>query len=143
MPPFTRKDNNMSLIDSKLEFSSRQDVIGVDADGVYSDNIIDLGLEENHLSGNRHGAGYLNVNFVDEPVEPGAANIFVHLEHSVDGVSGWETISSFSILANTERCGTIKLPRALRRFLRLKYASDDEIQSGKVDAYIGAPIADH
>jgi hypothetical protein len=133
----------MSLIDSKLEFCSKQDVTGVDTNGVYSENIIDLGLEENHLSGNRHGAGYLNVNFVEEAVEPASANIFVHLEHSNDGATGWDVAASCSVLANTERCCTIKLPKALRRFIRLKYTSDDEIEAGKVDAYIGAPLANH
>lgn len=48
----------MSLIDDKLIFSEKQAVTGTSAN---STNVIDFGLEENHISGNVHGAGYLNV----------------------------------------------------------------------------------
>ena len=48
----------MSLIDDKLIFSEKQAVTGTSAN---STNVLDFGLEENHVSGNVHGAGYLNV----------------------------------------------------------------------------------
>ena len=48
----------MSLKDLKLEFSDKQAVTGTSAT---STNVLDLGLEENNLSGNVHGGGYLNV----------------------------------------------------------------------------------
>lgn len=48
----------MSLKDLKLEFSDKQAVTGTSAT---STNTLDLGLETNNLSGNVHGAGYLNV----------------------------------------------------------------------------------
>ena len=47
----------MSLKDLKLEFSDKQAVTGTSAT---STNVVDLGLAENNLSGNVHGAGYLN-----------------------------------------------------------------------------------
>lgn len=48
----------MSLIDDKLIFSEKQAVTGTSAT---STNTLDFGLEENNISGNVHGAGYLNV----------------------------------------------------------------------------------
>lgn len=48
----------MSLKDLKLELSEKQAVTGTTGT---STNVIDLGLETNNLSGNVHGAGYLNV----------------------------------------------------------------------------------
>ena len=48
----------MSLIDDKLIFSEKQAVTGTSAN---STNTLDFGLEENNISGNVHGAGYLNV----------------------------------------------------------------------------------
>lgn len=133
----------MSLIDSKLEFSSKQDVTGAASGSpVYSENIIDLGLEENHLTGNRYGAGYINIQFVGAPVEPASTNMVISLEHSDDGAD-FDNVASYSILANTERKCTQKLPKALKRYLRLKYSADAEIESGNVDAFIGVPLAEH
>ena len=48
----------MSLIDDKLIFSEKQAVTGTSAT---STNVLDFGLETNKVSGNVHGAGYLNV----------------------------------------------------------------------------------
>lgn len=48
----------MSLIDDKLIFSEKQAVTGTSAT---STNVLDFGLEINRVSGNVHGAGYLNV----------------------------------------------------------------------------------
>ena len=48
----------MSLIDDKLIFSEKQAVTGTSAT---STNVLDFGLEKNNISGNVHGAGYLNV----------------------------------------------------------------------------------
>ena len=59
----------MSLKDLKLEFSDKQAVTGTSAT---STNSLDLGLDENNLSGNVHGAGYFNVQCC-KAVEPAAA----------------------------------------------------------------------
>lgn len=132
----------MSLIDSKLEFSANQDLAGVGTGGAFSENILDLGLEENHLSGNIHGAGYFNVAFVGDDFAPSSASVVVLLQHSDDGKS-FSDVISYSVDPSTEHKMVAKLPNSLKRYLRLKYTPSASVTTGKVEAFIGAPLADH
>ena len=121
----------MSLIDSKLEFSDKQDLTGASASkAIVSTNVLDLGLEENHLSGNIHGAGYLNVQFVGEPVEPASAGFTITLKHSDTEAGNFEKVASYEISsANTEHKLVALLPRELKRFVCIEYTPDTKIDT--------------
>ncbi len=59
----------MSLEDLKLELSAKQAVTGTSAD---STNVIDFGKDDNKISGNVHGAGYLNIQCCADITPAGA-----------------------------------------------------------------------
>lgn len=130
----------MSLIDDKLIFSEKQAVTGTSAN---STNTLDFGLEENKVSGNVHGAGYLNVQCC-ENIAPGSNTVTIKLQDSANGSSFSDVAGGSVTLANpvkgTQAC--LRLP-TLKRYVRLVYGAASSLTAGKWDAYIGQPISKH
>lgn len=124
----------MSLLDSVLIFG--KDAVASNATAF---DIIDLGLGGRNLSANRHGAGYLNVH-VNTVMDSTATTIQLYHGDSAAAVNTaiGEAITLTSVPAGTQF--TIKLPAGLKRFVTVKCSAAN---TGKIDAFIGAPLADH
>lgn len=124
----------MSLLDSVLIFG--KDVVASNATQF---NVLDLGHADRDLSGNRHGAGYLNVH-VNSNMSDTATTISLY---EGDTAAAVNTAAGTAITLTNKKAGeqfTVKLPRKLKRFVTVKCSAAN---TGKIDAFIGAPLADH
>ena len=124
----------MSLLDKVTVFG--KDVVASSATNF---DVIDLGLAGRNMSANRHGAGYLNVH-VNTTMSDTATNIQLFHGDSAEAV---KTAFGEAIVLTSAPAGkqfTIKLPAGLKRFVTVKCSAAN---TGKVDAFIGAPLADH
>lgn len=124
----------MSLLDKVTVFG--KDVV---ASSATQFDIVDLGLGGRNMSANRHGAGYLNVH-VNTTMSGTATNIQLFHGDSAEAV---DTAIGEAIVLTSAPAGTqftIKLPAGLKRFVTVKCSAAN---TGKVDAFIGAPLADH
>jgi hypothetical protein len=124
----------MSLLDSVLIFG--KDVVASNATQF---NVFDLGHDGRDLSGNRHGAGYLNVH-VNSNMSDTATTISLY---EGDTAAAVNTATGTAITLTNKKAGeqfTVKLPRKLKRFVTVKCSAAN---TGKIDAFIGAPLADH
>lgn len=125
----------MSLLDNVTIFG--KDAV---ASSATSFNIIDLGSASNDLSVNRHGAGYLNVH-VNTDMSGTATKLALYhgdAEASVNTAVAGTEITLTSIKAGAQY--SIKLPAGLKRFVTVKC---DATNTGKLDAFIGVPLAQH
>lgn len=124
----------MSLLDKVTIFG--KDAVASNATAF---DIVDLGLGGRNMSANRHGAGYLNVH-VNTTMSSTATTIQLYHGDSAAAVNTaiGEAITLTSATAGTQF--TIKLPAGLKRFVTVKCSAAN---TGKVDAFIGAPLADH
>ena len=124
----------MSLLDKVTVFG--KDVVASSATNF---DVIDLGLAGRNMSANRHGAGYLNVH-VNTTMSDTATNIQLFHGDSAEAVKTaiGEAITLTSAPAGSQF--TIKLPKGLKRFVTVKCSAAN---TGKVDAFIGAPLAEH
>lgn len=122
----------MSLLDNVLVLGEN-----VAASSETTFNVLDLGLEGRSLSGNRHGAGYLNV-FVLSDVK--TASIALNEGDTNEPAT---LVDTTSIKLDGAKAGdyfTVKLPKKLKRYVTVKVEGTDE---GKITAYIGVPVAEH
>lgn len=103
----------MSLKDLKLEFSDKQAVTGTSAT---STNTLDLGLDENNLSGNVHGGGYFNVQCCKD-AEP----------------YGTKAKGTLTFTANATADGTIQIDTDIAKFVSGS-PGDGEIKIGSTIA---------
>lgn len=124
----------MSLLDAVTIFG--KDAVASSATAF---DIVDLGLGGRNMSANRHGAGYLNVH-VNTTMSSTATTIQLYHGDSAAAVNTaiGEAITLTSVPAGAQF--TIKLPAGLKRFVTVKCSAAN---TGKVDAFIGAPLADH
>lgn len=124
----------MSLLDAVTIFG--KDAVASNATAF---DIVDLGLGGRNMSANRHGAGYLNIH-VNTTMSSTATTIQLYHGDSAAAVNTaiGEAITLTSVPAGTQF--TIKLPAGLKRFVTVKCSAAN---TGKVDAFIGAPLADH
>lgn len=124
----------MSLLDKVTIFG--KDAVASNATAF---DIVDLGVGGRNMSANRHGAGYLNVH-VNTTMSSTATTIQLYHGDSAAAVNTaiGEAITLTSVPAGTQF--TIKLPAGLKRFVTVKCSAAN---TGKVDAFIGAPLADH
>lgn len=102
-------------------------------------DIIDLGATDVNLSANRHGAGFLNIH-VNTNMDTTATTIQLYHGDTAAAVS---TAIGGAITLTSATAGTqisTKLPAGLKRFVTVKC---DAVNTGKIDAFIGAPLADH
>lgn len=125
----------MSLLDNVTIFG--KDVV---ASSATSFNTIDLGSASNDLSVNRHGAGYLNVHVNTDMDEIATILSLYHgdAEASVDTAVAGTEITLTHIKAGAQY--SIKLPAGLKRFVTVKC---NAVNTGKLDAFIGVPLAQH
>lgn len=124
----------MSLLDNVLIFG--KDVVASSATNF---NVFDLGHAGRDLASNRHGAGYLNVH-VNTDMSGTATTIQLYDGDSAEAVN---TAIGEAITLTSKKAGeqfTVKLPRSLKRFVTVKCSAAN---TGKIDAFIGAPLADH
>lgn len=101
--------------------------------------VIDLGLTGRNLSGNRHGAGYLNVHV---NTDMSATATTVQLYHG-DTSSAVSTAVGEAITLTSAKAGdqfSVRLPKSLKQFITAKFSA---VNTGKVDVFIGVPLADH
>lgn len=125
----------MSLLDNVTIFG--KDAV---ASSATSFNTIDLGSASNDLSVNRHGAGYLNVH-VNTNMDAIATKLALYhgdAEASVNTAVAGTEITLTSVEAGAQY--SIKLPAGLKRFVTVKC---DAVNTGKLDAFIGVPLAQH
>lgn len=124
----------MSLLDNAIIFG--KDVVASNATNF---NVFDLGHAGRDLAGNRHGAGYLNVH-VNTTMSGTATTIQLYDGDSAEAVN---TAVGEAITLTSKKAGeqfTVKLPRSLKRFVTVKCSAAN---TGKIDAFIGAPLTDH
>lgn len=124
----------MSLLDKVLVFG--KDVVASNATNF---DVIDLGAAGRDLSANRHGAGFLNVH-VNTAMSGTETTIQLYEGDEAGAVNApaGEAITLTSVAAGKQF--SVKLPRELKRFVTVKCSAAN---TGKVDAFIGAPLADH
>lgn len=124
----------MSLLDAVTVFG--KDVVASSATAF---DIVDLGLGGRNMSANRHGAGFLNVH-VNTAMSGTATTIQLYHGDTSDAVNTavGEAITLTSAPAGKQF--SVKLPRELKRFVTVKCSAAN---TGKVDAFIGVPLADH
>lgn len=122
----------MSLIDIVTEFGAN-----VAANGSFE--VIDLGLDGRNLSANRHGAGYLNVHLNGDATTESV----ITLKHG-DTAAAVNTSTGVTItIPSTAKAGaqfSVRLPKSLKRFITISGSAN---AGATVDAFIGAPLADH
>lgn len=122
----------MSILDNVLVLG--KDVVASSAT-VF--NVIDTGFDGRNLSGNRHGAGYLNVH-----VNSDVNSTTVQLYEGDTNVPA-TAVAGTSIVLTEAKAGdqfSVKLPKKLKRYITVKCSIVD---TGKIDVFIGAPLADH
>lgn len=125
----------MSILDNVLIFG--KDAV---ASNATTFDVIDLGFANRNIAGNRHGAGYLNVH-VNTAMSSTATTFQLYEGTSADAVN--TAVAGTQITLTSVAAGTqfsIKLPKSLKRFITVKASAAN---TGKVDAFIGAPLADH
>lgn len=125
----------MSLLDNVTIFG--KDAV---ASSATSFNTVDLGSASNDLSVNRHGAGYLNVH-VNTNMSETATVLSLYHGDTEDAVS--TKVDGTDITLTNIKAGaqySIKLPAGLKRFVTVKC---DTVNTGKLDAFIGVPLAQH
>lgn len=122
----------MSLIDIVTEFGA-----GVAANSTFA--VIDLGLNGRNLSGNRHGAGYLNVHLNGDATTESVITLKDgDAAGSVTGSTGVSVTIPASAKAGAQF--SVRLPKSLKRFVTIAGSAD---AGATIDAFIGAPLADH
>ena len=124
----------MSLLDNVLVFG--KDVL---ASNETQFNVLDLGKDGRDLAGNRHGAGYLNVHVNSNIVED-AITLVMYDGDTAENVNNVIGVDVFLSYKNAGEQFSIRLPRTLKRFVTVRV---DNRSAGKIDAFIGAPLADH
>lgn len=125
----------MSLLDEVTLFG--KDVV---ASSATEFDVVDLGISGRNLAGNRHGAGFLNVH-VNSDMSGTATTVDLYEGDSADAVN--TKVAGTAITVTSAKAGaqfSVKLPKSLKRFITVK-ASAANI--GKIDAFIGVPLADH
>lgn len=128
------KEERMSILDNVTLFG--KDVV---ASSATTFDIIDLGLARN-IAGNRHGAGYLNVH-VNTDMSSTATTIQLYHGDTAAAVS--TAVDGTAITLTSAKAGdqfSVKLPKSLKRFITVKASAAN---TGKIDAFIGVPLADH
>ena len=122
----------MSLIDAITEFGA-----AVAANSTFA--VIDLGLDGRDLSANRHGAGYLNVHLNGDA----SAESVITLKQGDSASSVSESTGVTITIPSSAKAGaqfSVRLPRSLKRFVTITGSAD---AGATIDAFIGAPLADH
>lgn len=124
----------MSLLDKVLVFG--EDVVASNATQF---DVLDLGANANRLTGNRHGAGFLNVHVNTDMNDTGTT---IQL-YEGDAAGAVNTAVGQAITLTSKKAGeyfTVKLPKELKRFITVKCSAANK---GKIDAFIGIPLAEH
>lgn len=124
----------MSLLDNVLVFG--KDVL---ASNETQFNVLDLGKDGRDLAGNRHGAGYLNVHVNSNIVED-AITLVMYDGDTAEDVNNVIGVDVFLSYKNAGEQFSVRLPRTLKRFVTVRVGNPS---AGRIDAFIGAPLADH
>lgn len=125
----------MSLLDNVTIFG--KDAV---ASSATSFNVIDLGSGDNNLSANRHGAGFLNVHV---NTDMGSTATVLSLYHGDSAAAVTTKVDGTDITLTSAKAGaqySIKLPAGLKQFVTVKCSAAN---TGKIDAFIGVPLAQH
>ena len=129
------KEERMSILDNVTIFG--KDVL---ASNATTFDVIDLGLTTRNIAGNRHGAGYLNVH-VNTNMNSAATTIQLYEGNAANAVNS--AVAGTAITLTNAVAGdqfTVKLPKTLKRYVSVQVSA---VNTGKIDAFIGAPLADH
>ena len=124
----------MSILDNVTIFG--KDVVASNASTF---DVIDLGAARN-IAGNRHGAGYLNVH-VNTNMNSASSTIQLYEGNAANAVNS--AVAGTAITLTNAVAGdqfTVKLPKTLKRYVSVQVTN---VNIGKIDAFIGAPLADH
>lgn len=124
----------MSLLDNVLVFGKN-----VLASNETQFNVLDLGKGGRDLAGNRHGAGYLNVHVNSNIVEE-AITLTMYDGDTAEDVNNVMGVDVFLSHKNAGDQISVRLPRTLKRFVTVRVGNPS---AGRIDAFIGAPLADH
>ena len=126
----------MSLLDQVTIFG--KDVV---ASSATSFDVIDLGFGSRNIAGNRHGAGFLNVHV--NTAQGATSNTIQLYGGSTATVGDMSAVADTIITLTNAAAGaqfSVKLPKSLPRFITVKCSA---VGTGKIDAFIGVPLADH
>lgn len=132
----------MSLIDKVTIFTETAgDTLLPASSGTASTNAIDTGDTLADLSGNYHGAGYVNV--IIKTALTGACSVVV--QDSADN-STFTTVTGCEVALSGNAAGsrfTVKLPKTTRRYIRTAVTYSTKPTAGSYIAYLGNPETDH
>lgn len=127
----------MSMIDAKLVFGEGLALASATA----GDNIIDTGVANAKLSGNRHGAGYLNIHI---STAVAGTSCSVKLQDCATETGTYADLPGTSVALTGAAKGaqfSVKIP-ASKQFLKLVITSSS-ITAGKADVFVGPALAEH
>ena len=129
----------MSLIDLVTLFTEKNGDSLVVATGTSSANTIDTGTPLADLSGNYRGAGYVNI-IVKEASDKDCEIV---LQDSDDNAIFADVVGA-TIKANAVAgtTFTVKIPKNVRRYLKMVVKHASQPTSGSYVAYIGNPETD-
>ena len=126
----------MSLLDEVTIFGKN-----VAASSATEFNVIDLGFGSRNIAGNRHGAGFLNVHV--NTAQGATSNTLQLYGGSTATVADMSAIADVVVTLTNAAAGaqfSVKLPKSLPQFITVKCSAAG---TGKIDAFIGVPLADH
>jgi hypothetical protein len=127
----------MSMIDAKLVFGEGLAL----ASAAAGENIIDTGVVNAKLSGNRHGAGYLNIHI---STAVAGTSCSVKLQDCATAAGSYTDLPGTSVVLTSAAKGaqfSVKIPKS-KRFLKLVITSSS-ITAGKADVFVGPALAEH
>lgn len=132
----------MSLIDKATRFTEiTGDTLLPASSGTASTNVVDTGTTLADLSGNYHGAGYVNV--IIKTALTGACSVVV--QDSADN-SSFSALIGCEVALSGDAAGsrfTVKLPKSTRRYIRTAVTYSTKPTAGSYIAYLGNPETDH
>ena len=129
----------MSLIDLVTLFTAKTGDSLVVATGTSSTNTIDTGTPLADLSGNYRGAGYVNI-VIKEATDKACEIV---LQDSDDNAVFADVVGA-SVKANAVAgtTFTVKIPKNVRRYLKVVVKHSAQPATGSYVAYIGNPETD-
>lgn len=132
----------MSLIDKVTRFTEiTGDTLLPASTNTPSTNVIDAGTTLADLSGNYHGAGYVNV--IVKTALTGACSVVV--QDSADN-STFADVTGCEVALSGNAAGerfTVKLPKTTKRYIRTSVKYSTKPTAGSYIAYLGNPETDH
>ena len=132
----------MSLIDKATRFTEKTgDTLLPASTNTPSTNVVDTGTTLADLSGNYHGAGYVNV--IVSTALTGACSVVV--QDSADN-STFADVAGCEVALSGNAKGyiaTVKLPKTTKRYIRTAVKYSTKPTAGAYIAYLGNPETDH